>query len=82
MSADSPKPVQLSGLELLFGAQSFLDELSQEDQAAISGGRRRCRRSRSRSRSRISKPSRISPSDRYGGRRAVRRGGRRRARIA
>lgn len=78
MSADSPKPVQLSGLELLFGAQSFLDELSQEDQAAISGGRRR----RSRSRSRISKPSRISPSDRYGGRRAVRRGGRRRARIA
>lgn len=78
MTAGSAKSVESLGLQLLSGADSFLNDLSPEDQAAISGGGRR------RSRRTISPPSRFSrrsrrpsPSDRFGGRRAGRRAGRR-----
>ena len=42
----------LLGLDLLLGPDSFISELTPEDEASISGGRRR------RSRSGISRPSR------------------------
>lgn len=83
MTAGSANSIQPLGLDLLDEADSFLTDLSPEDQAAISGGRRLWR-----TRSRISPPTRFSrrsrrpsPSDRFGGRRAG-RGGRRRGSLA
>lgn len=69
MTARSTTSTQSLGLELLSGADSFLNDLSPEDQAAISGGRR------VRSRSRISLPSPPSRSDLFGGRPGRRQGG-------
>jgi hypothetical protein len=45
------------GLNLLSGADSFLTDLTPEDEASISGGNGRRRRSR---RSRASRPSRVT----------------------
>lgn len=75
MAADSAKSGQTLGLDLLSGDDSFLNELSPEDQASISGGGRWRTRSRLSRPSRITRPSRPSPSDRLGGRRGGRRRG-------
>ena len=82
MSAGSATSVQSLGLELLSGADSLLNDLSPEDQAAISGGGRWRSRSRISPPSRFSPPSRPSRSDRFGGRLGGRRGGRRRGSFA
>jgi hypothetical protein len=53
MNTQPTTDVALLGLDLLLGPDSLISELSPEDEAAISGGRRR-----RRSRSGISRPSR------------------------
>ncbi|MBE9153921.1 hypothetical protein [Cyanobium sp. LEGE 06113] len=52
MNTQPTTDVALLGLDLLLGPDSLISELSPEDEASISGGRRR--------RSRISRPSRRS----------------------
>lgn len=64
MNTQPTADVALLGLDLLLGPDSFISELSPEDEASISGGRRRrsrsgiSRRSRPSRRSRRSRPSR------------------------
>lgn len=57
MATESSTNAALLGLNLLSGADSFLTDLTPEDEASISGGNGRRRRSR---RSRASRPSRVS----------------------
>ena len=58
MNTQSTTDLALLGLDLLQGPDSFISELTPEDEASISGGRRR------RSRSGISRPSRSRPTRR------------------
>lgn len=63
MATESSTNAALLGLNLLSGADSFLTDLTPEDEASISGGngrRRRSRRSRASRPTRASRPSRMS----------------------
>ena len=56
MTIQPSAELTLPGLDLLLGSDSFINDLTPEDEASISGGRRR------RSRSAASRPSRPSRS--------------------
>jgi hypothetical protein len=63
MNTQTTTDKALLGLDLLLGPDSFINELTPEDEASISGGRRRrSRRSRPSRPSRRSRPSRPSRS--------------------
>jgi hypothetical protein len=58
MATESSTNAALLGLNLLSGADSFLTDLTPEDEASISGGNGRRRRSRTTRPTRASRPTR------------------------
>jgi hypothetical protein len=60
MATESSTNAALLGLNLLSGADSFLTDLTPEDEASISGGNGRRRRSRTSRPTRASRPTRRS----------------------